>query len=58
MTDLKLIEAMAEDLEDEFVRYIVKFDIKTLLKEECEVMDTIFYVKELAKERRTKNGQS
>jgi len=54
MKRLKLIEAMAEDLEDKFVKYIVKFDIKTLLREECEVMDTIFYVKELAKERRTK----
>ena len=53
MTDLKLIEAMVEDLEDRFVKYIVKFDRKILLKEECEVMDTIFYAKELAKDRRT-----
>jgi hypothetical protein len=49
MKRLKLIEAMAQDLEDKFVKYIVKFDIKTLLKEECQVMDTIFYVKELSK---------
>jgi hypothetical protein len=49
MKRLKVIEAMAQDLEDKFVKYIVKFDIKTLLKEECQVMDTIFYVKELSK---------
>ena len=40
---------MAQDLEDKFVKYIVKSKRKTLLKEECQVMDTIFYVKELAK---------
>jgi hypothetical protein len=52
MNDLKQIEAMVEDLEDHFVKYIVKFHIKTLSESQCEIMDTIFYVKELVKERR------